>query len=142
MATATLNVTNSNVITVTIASLATGSTNTSSAVDNSTTKYLEAVVQVKIKTNAAGTSATGYCNIWLVRSADGGTTYDDTSRNLLGTLPTVANATTYIGSWSTAPYGAIGTSWKITVENQSGAALDSTAGSHLAQYAGVTYSIT
>ena len=141
MATVTANVTNSNTITVTIASLATGSTNTSSAIDNSSNKFLEALVQMKIKSNAAGTSATGYANIWLIRSSDGGTTYDDAGRVLLGVMPIIANATTYISTFSTQGLGALGTSWKIAVENQSGAAFDATGGSHTAIFAGVKYDV-
>lgn len=141
MATVTANVTNSNTITITIASLANTSTNTSSAIDNSTNKFLEALVQIKIKTNAAGTGASGYVNVWIIRSTDAGTTYDDAGRTLLGIMPAVANATTYISTFSTQGLGALGTSWKIALENQSGAALDSTAGNHSAVFAGVKYDV-
>lgn len=141
MATVTANFTNSNTITITIASLTNGSTNTSSAIDNSTNKFLEALVQVKVKSAAAGTSASGYCNVWFIRSADGGTTYDDSGRVLLGTFPVVANATTYTTTFTTQGLGGLGTSWKIALENQSGATLDATAGNHLAQFAGIKYDV-
>lgn len=141
MATVTQNVTNSGSVTITLASLANASSAVSSAVDNSSNKYLEALIQVKVRTNAAGTSATGVTNVFLVRSADGGTTYDDNTRVLLGTLPTNANGTTYIGTFSTAPVGALGTHWKAAVENRSGAALDSTGGNHAVVFAGVKYDV-
>ena len=141
MATVTQNATNSNTITITIASLANNTAVASSAIDNSSNKFIEALIQVKVKTNAAGTSATGVTNVFLVRSADGGTTYDDSTRVYLGQLPTIANATTYIGSFSTAPVGALGTHWKLAVENRSGAALDSTGGSHSAAFAGIKYDV-
>lgn len=141
MATVTANVTNSNTVTITIASLANGSTNTSSAIDNSTNKFLEALIQAKVKTNAAGTSTTGLVNLYLIRSADAATTYDDNNKLLLGSIPAIANATTYIASFSTAPFGALGTSWKVSLENKSGAALDSTAGSHAVVFAGVKYDV-
>lgn len=141
MATITLNVTDSGSVTITLASLTNGSANVSSAIDNSSTKYLEALIQVKVKTGASGTAATGLTNVYLVRSADGGTTYDDNTRVLLGTLPTVANATTYIATFSTAPVGALGSHWKVAVENRSGATFDTTAGNHSCVYAGVKYDV-
>lgn len=137
MATATINVTNTQAITITLASLANGSTNVSSAIDNSTNKFLSANVRVKVKTNAAGTVATGSCSVYLVRSTDGGTDYDDNTSTYLGSLPTVANATTYARTFSTELVGPIGTHWKIAVTNNSGAALDSTAGSHEAEFSGI-----
>lgn len=141
MATVTQNVTNSQAITITLASLANNTAVASSAIDNSTNKFVEAVIQLKVRTNAAGTSATGVVNVFLVRSADGGTTYDDSTRVYLGQLPTIANATTYIGSFSTAPVGGLGSHWKLGVENRSGAALDSTAGNHSASFAGIKYDV-
>ncbi len=141
MATATLNVTNTQGITITLASLTNGSTNTSSAIDNSSNKFLSALVRVKVKTNASGTSATGSCSVFLVRSTDGGTDYDDSSSTFLGSLPTVANATTYARTFSTEPCGPLGSHWKIAVTNNSGATLDATAGSHEAEFAGIKIDI-
>lgn len=141
MATATVNVTNTQGITITLASLTNGSTNTSNAIDNSSNKFLSALVRVKVKTNASGTSATGSCSVFLVRSTDGGTDYDDSSSTFLGSLPTVANATTYARTFSTEPCGPLGSHWKIAVTNNSGATLDSTAGSHEAEFAGIKIDI-
>jgi hypothetical protein len=138
MATVTLNATNSNTITITLASLANNTAVASSAIDNSTNKFLEAVVRVKVKTNAAGTSATGVVNVYLVRSTDGGTDYADSTNVLLGSIPAIANATTYARDFD-AP--RLGTHWKIAVENRSGAALDSTGGSHEAEFAGIKYDV-
>lgn len=135
MATASLNITNSQPVTVTLASLANGSTATSSAIDNSTAKYLSALVQVKVKTAATGVSATGSVQIMLVRSVDGATTYDDGI--FLGSLPAIANVTTYTRTFSTELLGGLGSSWKVAVVNNSGAALDATAGSHVVQFAGI-----
>jgi hypothetical protein len=139
VATATLNVTNTQGVTITIASLANGSTNTSNAIDNSSNKFLSALVRVKVKTNAAGTSATGSCSVFLVRSTDGGTDYDDGI--FLGALVTVANATTYTQTFSTEPMGALGSHWKLALRNNSGAALDSTAGSHEMEFAGCKFDV-
>lgn len=140
MATVTANVTNSQGVTITLASLANGSTATSNAIDNSTNKFVSALIRVKIKTNAAGTSATGSCSVFLVRSTDGGTDYDDAAM-FMGALPTVANATTYTRTFSTELLGPIGTHWKVAVTNNSGAALDSTGGNHEVEFAGVKYDV-
>lgn len=141
MATATLNVTNTQSVTITLASLANNTTATSNAIDNSTNKFLSALVRVKVKTNAAGTSATGSCSVFLVRSTDGGTDYDDSNGAFLGALPTVANATTYTRTFSTELLGMLGSHWKVAVVNNSGAALDSTAGNHEVEFAGCKFDI-
>lgn len=138
MATVTLNATNSNTITITLASLANNTTVVSSAIDNSSSKYLEAVIRVKVLTNASGTSATGVVNVYLVRSTDGGTDYADGANVLLGSIPTIANATTYARDFDAV---RLGTHWKIAVENRSGAALNSTAGNHEAEYTGIKYDV-
>jgi hypothetical protein len=140
MATVTVNVTNTQAVTITLASLANGSTATSNAIDNSTNKFVSANVRVKVRTNAAGTSATGSCSVFLVRSTDGGTDYDDAAM-FLGALPTVANATTYTRTFSTEQLGPIGTHWKVAVTNNSGAALDSTAGNHEVEFAGIKFDV-
>ena len=139
MATVTLNATNSNAVTITLASLANGSSAVSSAIDNSTNKYVGATVRVKVKTNAAGTSATGLVTVYLVRSTDGGTDYSDNTDQLIGTIPAVANATTYARAFYVEP---LGTHWKVAVLNSSGAALDSTAGSHEVEFTGVKYDVS
>lgn len=137
MATATLNVTNSGTVTITLTSVTNGSTATSSAIDNSTNKYLSALVKVQVKTNASGTSTTGSCSVFLIRSVDGASTYDDGL--FLGSIPTVANATTYTRVFSTESLGALGSSWKIAVVNNSGATLDASVGG--AAFAGVKIDI-
>lgn len=134
MATATLNITNTQTITVTLASLANATAATSSAIDNGTNKFLRALVQVKVKTAASAVTANGRVYVWMIRSADNGTTYDDSGRQLLFVLPANANATTYVGSGAVELDTA---KWKIAVENQTGAALDSTGANHLAQFAGI-----
>ena len=141
MATATLNVTNSQGVTITLASLANGSTATSNAIDNSTNKFLSANVRVKIRTNSAGTSTTGSVSVFLVRSTDGGTEYDDSTGTCLGVLPAIANSTTYARTFSTEFLGALGTHWKVAVVNNSGAALSSTGGDHEVEFAGIKIDI-
>jgi hypothetical protein len=141
MATATLNYTNTQSVTITIASLTNGSTATSSAIDNTSSKFLSALVQIKIKTGASGTAATGSCSVFLVRSTDGGTSYDDSTGTLLGALPTTANATTYTRIFATDPLGPLGSHWKLAIVNNSGGTLDSTAGNHKAEFTGIKYDV-
>jgi hypothetical protein len=140
MATQTLNITNSQAVTISaLASLASTSTATSSAIDNSTNKFLGALVQVSIRPNVT-TSTTGYANVWLIRSVDGGTTYDSPGV-LLGVIPmvSIANTTTVVSVFSTEALGQLGSSWKIAVENRTGQALN--ASSNLVQFAGIKFDV-
>lgn len=141
MATATQNVTNSQAVTITLASLANGGSAVSNAIDNSTAKHLSALVRVKVRTNAAGTAATGSCSVYLVRSTDGGTDYDDATATFLGSLPTAANATSYARTFATEMVGPLGSHWKVAVVNNSGAALDATASNHEVEFAGIKHDI-
>ena len=138
--------TNNQAISITLTSLANNGQQGSLAVDNSTNLYLDAIVFIKVKTNAAGTSATGYVNIYAYGSADGGTTYSDgvTGTNaaqtltnppnvkLIGVCNAVANAATYsCGPFAVSPAfsGTLPDHWGIVVENKTGAALDASVGS-------------
>ena len=128
-------------LTITLASLANGSGRASTAIDNSTNKFISADIRVKVKTNSSGTSSTGYCSIYLVRSDDG-TNFDDsfggtdgalTVKNalLLGTMITNANATTYQMVIDTNELGlTLPAKWSIAVVNNSGASLDGTGSNH------------
>lgn len=139
--TVTLNASNSQSVTISgLNSLASTSTAASSAIDNSTNLFLSAIIQVSLIPNAT-TNATGYVNVWLIRSTDGGTTYDSTGV-LLGTIPmpSVANTTTIVQSLSTELAGPLGTSWKVAIENRTGQALKSSGNS--VQFTGITYTIS
>ena len=128
-------------LTITLASLANGSGRASTAIDNSTNKFISADIRVKVKTNSSGTSSTGYCSIYLVRSDDG-TNFDDsfggtdgalTVKNalLLGTMITNANATTYQMVIDTSELSlTLPAKWSIAVVNNSGASLDGTGSNH------------
>lgn len=132
-------------LTVTIASLANAAGRASTAVDNGTTNAFAIDARVKIKTNAAGTSATGYVAVYLVGSEDG-TTYEDgfggtdgaftpVNARLLGYITANANATTYNAVFDTAALGiTLPRKWCIGILNMSGAALDATAGNHEIKY--------
>lgn len=139
-------------LTLTIASLANGSGRASTALNNESNLDISADIGLKIRSNAAGTSATGYVEVWLIRSYDG-TTYDDnfggsdaayTPSNalLLGTINVVANATTYTKTFDTSELGlTLPRKWAVGIVNRSGAALDSTAGNHEAKVTRKFYTI-
>ena len=140
------------IMTLTIASLANASSRESAVVDNSVGLFMDVKVAVKVKTNAAGTSATGRVDVFAYGSADG-TTYSGGATgadaaytgNLdqliwLGSIPAVANATTYAALFNLSRafgYGGIPAKWGIVIQNNSGAALDATGGNHSAVYQGI-----
>lgn len=139
-------------MTITLASLANAASRESTVADNTSDLFMDVKLTVQVKTNAAGTSATGSVNVFAYASADNGATYSGgaTGANAaytnnkdaliyLGALPTVANATTYIAMFNLSRafgYGGIPGKWGIVVDNQSGAALDAT-GPHAVLYQGV-----
>lgn len=147
MATTSQNLASSVAATITIASLANAGGRASTAIDNSTVKCTSADIFVKIKTNAAGTSATGYIDVYLVRSEDG-STWDDqyvgttqqysgtdaafvpTNSTKIGIISATANSSIYQGVFNTAMFGELPRKFCIGLVNNSGAALDSTAGNH------------
>ena len=112
-----------------LAALGNGSSAASDAINNSVTKYLSANVEFSITLGAS--IAGGTLTIFILRSVDGGATYDDLNFNseILGVFNadnTVA-ATTIKFSVDTNIVGSIPDFWKVAVRNDSGAAL--TAGS-------------
>lgn len=135
--------------TITLASLANGSGRASTAIDNSTGKYLSADVRVKITTG--GTSATGYVSVYLIRSEDG-TNYDDSfggtdgaytpvNALLLGTILTPATAT-YVKTFDTAELGlTLPAKWAIGIVNSTGNTLSATAGNHSVTYREKYYTV-
>lgn len=127
----------SNTITITLASLANAAWATSNAIDNSNV-FKEAHVQLKIRTGASGVSSTGYFDVVLLASGDGGTSYADPASGVwLGRVSATANSTTYYGAFSTATFGVLPRNWKVAVYNGSGATTSGTAGDHACTYVGV-----
>lgn len=145
--------TSNQALTITLASLASTGVREGTAIDNTSNLFLDVSVYVKIKTNAAGTAATGAVNVFTYASVDGGTSYSGGATGsdaaytgsrdqliFLGSLPAVANATTYSAIFKLSRgygYGGIPAKWGIVIENLSGAALDSTGGNHAVLYQGV-----
>ena len=145
--------TSTQTITITVASLATAGARESTAIDNTTNVFLDALVLVKLKSGAASTAATGYVNVYAYGTADGGSTYSGTATGtdaaitltvppnsrLIGVMNMVANATTYKAIFSVAQAfgGVLPDHWGIIIENQSGGTLDATGGNHSVVYQGV-----
>jgi hypothetical protein len=147
--------TDAQAITISLASLANTSSRQSTVVDNTTTLYPDVFLQLVIKSGASGVSTSGYVNVWGFGTADAATpSYGEnagatdaaitltvpTNLRLIGSLNVVANATTYKSnpmSVAAAFGGIIPEKWGIVVENQTGAPLDSTEGSHKKIYQGV-----
>jgi hypothetical protein len=145
--------TSNQAVTVTLASLANNGARSSAAVDNSTNCYLDALIQLVLKSGASGVSSTGYVNVYAYGTVDGGTTYPEgagtdagvtltspTNLRLIGVINLVANATTYKSepmSVAAAFGGVLPDHWGIVLENKTGAALDSTEANHTKIYQGV-----
>lgn len=141
-------------ITLTHASLANNGARASTAVDNSSNLFTNALVGGKVKTGASGTASTGTVNVYAYASADGGTTYSDSATGtdagitltvppnakLIGIVNCVANATIYkYGPFDVASAfgGVLPSSWGTILENKTGGSLDATEGSHGMHYQGV-----
>lgn len=139
---------NSATATISLGSLANNAGRGSTAIDNSSILALEADIAVKIKTASSGVSATGYLDVYLIRSEDG-TNYDDSFEGFesifygaftavnaykLGSITANANATTYYEVFNTAISGNLPRKFCIGVVNRTGAALDETQSNHAVTY--------
>lgn len=126
-------------ITITLDSLANSAARQSTAVDNTTTLYEDALVEFSIVSGASGVSATGWVDVYAYGTANGGTTYSgpatgtDGAITLLappnlvyiGRINVVANSTTYNGKLITiakAFGGILPAKWGIVTVNNTGAA--------------------
>lgn len=147
-------------LTITLTSLASSATagRESTAVDNGTTLYLDALVQVKTKL-AAGTPANDKAIYVYAYGSVDGTTFPDTVTGVNAAItlndPTqlrligVINATTSAQVCLSEPMsvaqafgGILPETWGIVVRNYSGVALSSTAGDHEVDWVGVTQTVT
>ena len=144
MATISQALANSAAATITIASLANAAGRASTAIDNSSALNYSADIFVKVKTGASGTSATGYVDIYLIRSEDG-TNYEDgfagtdgayvpNNATKIGIMSCVANSTTYTAVINTSMFGELPRNFCIGLYNATGAALTATAGDHAVTY--------
>jgi hypothetical protein len=142
--------TSNQAITCTITSLGSTSARQSTAVDNSTNLYLDALVFVTVKTSASALGAGPYVNVYAYGTADGGTTYTDGATGsdaaytlisppnlkLIGIISTPSTSTSYkAGPFSVAQVfgGVLPEKWGIIVENQTGQSLDASVGAAIYQ---------
>lgn len=136
-------------VTITLASLANAAARESTAFDWSTCDDL--LLEVTVMGGASGVSASGVVTVYAYATVDNGTTYTEgaTGTDAAFTVPTVTqlfvvgvlfvNANGQVrkgGPWSIGSVfgGTLPAKGGIIVLNESGAALDSTAGNHHAQY--------
>lgn len=146
--------TSNQAITVTLASLASGSARESASVDNRTNLYLDAMVLLKLKTGAGAIGSDPYAYIYAAGTVDDGTTWPDTVTGAdaaitlntttqlvrLGVVWLGAVSTTYkAGPFSVAAAfgGSMPAMWSIVVKNNCGVALDATEASHAKLYQGI-----
>jgi hypothetical protein len=139
-------------ITITLTSLTNNSQRQSTAVDNTSNLYLDALVFLQIKSAASGPAAGNSVNVYAYGSVDGGATYGDTvtgtdgsvtltippNLRLIGVMNMVATSTTYqAGPFSVAAAfgGVLPAKWGIVVENKSAGTFDGTTAS--AYYQGI-----
>lgn len=127
-------------VTITLASLADGGTAVSNVIDNSTDGYLSAEFQIKITTDTVAGVPT--VSVYILRSVDGGTDYDDSTNvnnpELMRQISTPSSATAYTSS---VRVESLPQYFKIMVVNNTGDALDSTGSNHYIKYCAKTIQI-
>ena len=141
-------------ITVSLASLADGAKRESTAIDNTSSLYLDAHVQLKVK---AGSTVSGDAAVYVYAYGttdssglgySGGASGSDSAfsgtlanTKLIGVISTPASGTAYesdIMSVAAGFGGSLPNKWGIIVQNKTGSALDGTEGNHIKKYLGVT----
>lgn len=155
MATIKENLTAAAAITITLGSLGSNSWRQSVFVDNSANLFLDALIELVVKTGATGA---GTVDLWAYASIDGGATYSDGASGLdaaftptanpnlvfIGSIQTPTATTSYtsrIFSLAQAFGGSIPQRWGLAVKNTNGSALDATEGNFTKQYMGLTQTV-
>lgn len=115
--------TSEDTLTITLTSLADGSGADSSAIDNSSDKFIDA--DLTIKSNGTA-SSTGLLEIYLLASNDNTDFTDSANAKLIGTV--LMNGTTAVKK--VIRIYDLPKHYKIRVVNNSGAALSATGGDH------------
>ena len=129
----------------------------STAVDNTSNLYLDALVSGKVTTGTSPTVST-FIEIWAYAAIDDAPTYPDTITGSDGdvtitslnvknsalallrtiTIDNTSNRTYYWGPCSIAQaFGQMPRKWGLFVVHNTGVALNSTAGNHQAKYDGI-----
>lgn len=148
--------TDAQAITVTLASLASAAARESATIDNLVNLFLDALVEVKVQTNASAPTGDKavYVYVWgtvdytatatfpdKVTGADAAITPDSpTQLRLLGAIFCTSASTSYkMEPTSVASLfsGIMPAKWGLVIVNSTGNALDTVAGNFEAQYQGV-----
>ena len=141
-------------ITISLASLANDAMRQSAAIDNTSVLYLDAHVQLEVKTGSA-VSGDKAVYVYAYGTTDssglgysGGASGSDAAfsgtlanTKLIGVISTPASGTTYesdVVSVAAGFGGSLPKKWGIIVENKSGSALDASEGNHIKKYVGIT----
>jgi hypothetical protein len=158
MAAGKLTYANSANFTLTLASLAQAAARESTAIDNGTNAYINALVRVQVKLQT-GTPASDLTVYVYAYGSEDGTNYTDNATGsdaaitlrtppaarLLGTIPTPdSGALTYKSNpfpVARAFGGVMPRKWGIIVLNRTNIAFDTTEGNHAYSYTGVGISI-
>jgi hypothetical protein len=148
-------------ITCSLASLASSSTvgRQSTAVDNTSNKYDDAIVTIGVKTSASALANDKTVYVYVAATEDG-TNYDSddaavgatdagytinspSNLKLAAAIYCPTSSKTYRKVFSVAGTlgGVMPPKWVLVVVNYTGQALDSTEGNHQKTYTGVTYTI-
>jgi hypothetical protein len=139
-------------ITCTLASLTNGSARESTAIDNGTNKYLDALLRVLTKGQASGTLVLEIYAYGSVESSSPVYTDSATGSDAAFTAANIKNArfvgvvtmnttTAVVGgpfSVAAAFGGVLPIKWGLIFKNSSGATLSTTGGDHVIKYAGIT----
>jgi len=130
--------TNDQTITITLASLANGATATSDTIDNSTTKYLHCDLQTKMRTGSDETPPSGTVVLYILRSIDGGVTFDDLNSNtdILGVFNVAGNDADFLFSVDTSTIGILPQYWRLAVLNNTGVAFNGTGSNFSVKFVG------
>lgn len=132
--------TNNQPVTISMDSLPDGSTAISDTINNSTHLFLTADFQLKYTTTVS-TTPLGLVELLIIRSADGGATFDDADLNAesIGSFAANEDATTFTVSTDTALSGQLGDYFKVAVKNGSGAIFDANPANFSLKYLGKQY---
>lgn len=159
MAVSNITYSSSTGITITLASLANNAARQSAFVDNSSNRFLDAMVRLDLRLQIGTPSNDQLINVWFYGSEDG-TNYTDNATGSNAAL-TMRNPTNLRGPFiistpnagglvyravigSVASYfgGVLPRRWGIVVENRTGIAFDATEGNHAKSYTGITLTST
>lgn len=161
MATVNISYASSTTITCTLASLASSATvgRQCTVVDNTTNKYIDALLTISIKTSASALANDKAVYVYLSGSEDG-TNFDqddatfgttdaaytiNTASNLKGpgVISCPTSAKVYTKTFSVASFfgGVMPRKWGFAIVNFTGQALDATEGNHIKSYTGITETV-